>query len=84
MFISNTERIQLRKDLDQMTRLFKDMNADIISLIERIKTLESIDKEKIQERIDRQKARQREYSRRHQLKKQREKQNGNSVSTTSI
>ena len=50
MFISNTERIQLRKDLDQMTRLFSDMNADIIRLIERIKTLESIDKEKIGER----------------------------------
>lgn len=84
MFISNTERIQLRKDLDQMTRLFKDMNADMISLIERIKTLESIDKEKIQERIDRQKERQREYNRRYKTKKKLEKENGNSVSTTSV
>jgi hypothetical protein len=84
MFISNTERIQLRKDLDQMTRLFKDMNANMIGWIERIKTLESIDKEKIQERIDRQKERQREYNRRYKTKKKLEKQNGNSVSTESL
>jgi uncharacterized protein (DUF2384 family) len=67
-----------------MTRLFKDMNADMISLIERIKTLESINKEKIKEKIERQKERQREYNRRYKTKKKLEKQNGNRVSTESL
>lgn len=40
MFISNSERIQLRKDLDQMSKLFNDMNSDMIYLIARVKVLE--------------------------------------------
>lgn len=77
MFISNKEKIGI------WSRLVA-LEQKIVDLTEKVKTLESIDKEKIKERINRQKELQRTYNRRYMAKKRLEKQNANSVSTTSV
>jgi hypothetical protein len=89
MFISNTEKVQLRKDLDQMSRLFKDMNNDMIYLIARVKVLEG---EKTPPKKPRKKhtmtpegrARMSQMMKDRHAKNKLEKANATSISTTSI
>ena len=89
MFISNTERVQLRKDLDQMSKLFNDMNNDMIYLIARIKVLEG--KKALPKKPKKQSTMSAEGRARigaavkaYHAKKKLEKQNATSISTTSI
>jgi hypothetical protein len=89
MFISNTERVQLRKDLDQMSKLFNDMNNDMIYLIARIKVLESKTPETKKPRKPSTmsaegRARIGAAVKAYHAKKKLEKENATSISTTSI
>jgi hypothetical protein len=89
MFISNTERVQLRKDLDQMSKLFNDMNNDMIYLIARIKVLESkapeAKKPRKQSTMSAEgRARIGAAVKAYHAKKKLEKENATSISTTSI
>jgi len=84
MFISTTERIQLRKDVDSMSKLFDAMNTDMVYLIGRIKALEGKKKPVKKKLTEAQRAKQREYAKRYKAKKQLEKQNATSISPTSI
>lgn len=72
MFISNNERIQLRKDIETLSKLVSDMNTELICLNAKVKVLEGFRNKK------------REASKRYYAKKKLEKQNGNSVSTPSV
>lgn len=86
MFISNTERIQLRKDLDQMSKLFNDMNNDMIYLIARIKVLEGEKNPPKRKRTmtPEGKAKMSQMMKDRHAKKKLEEQNANRISTTSI
>jgi hypothetical protein len=89
MFISNTERVQLRKDLDQMSKLFNDMNNDMIYLIARIKVLEGKTPETKKPRKPSTmsaegRARIGAAVKAYHAKKKLEKENATSISTTSI
>jgi len=86
MFISNTERIQLRKDLDQMSRLFNDMNNDMVYLIARIKVLEGgkTPPKKKKGMTPEGRARVSAAVKAYHAKKKLEKENATSISTTSI
>jgi shikimate kinase len=89
MFISNTEKVQLRKDLDQMSRLFKDMNNDMIYLIARVKVLEGAKQEDKKPRkkhtmSPETRAKMSQMMKERHAKYKEEKQNATSVSTTSI
>ena len=84
MFISNTERIQLRKDLDQMSKLFNDMNNDMIYLIARIKVLEGEKNPPKRKRTmtPEGKAKMSQMMKDRHAKKKLEEQNANSINTT--
>jgi hypothetical protein len=84
MFISNTERIQLRKDLDQMSKLFNDMNNDMIYLIARIKVLEGEKNPPKRKRTmtPEGKAKMSQMMKDRHAKKKLEEQNASSISTT--
>lgn len=85
MFIPTAERIQLRKDLDQMARLFNDMNTDMLLLIARIKVLEA-DKpppKKKRTLSPEGRARMSQMMKDRHAKNKLEKQNATSISTTS-
>ena len=84
MFISNTERIQLRKDLDQMSKLFNDMNNDMIYLIARIKVLEGEKNPPNRKRTmtPEGKAKMSQMMKDRHAKKKLEEQNANSINTT--
>jgi hypothetical protein len=86
MFISNDERIQLRKDLDQMSKLFNDMSNDMIYLIARIKVLEHGKKvaKKTSGMTPEGRAKVSAAVKAYHAKKKLEKQNATSISTTSI
>jgi len=89
MFISNTERVQLRKDLDQMSKLFNEMNNDMIYLIARVKALEGKTPEPKKPRKKRTmtpegRAKMSQMMKDRHAKNKLEMQNANSVSTTSI
>jgi len=86
MFISNTERVQLRKDLDQMSKLFNDMNNDMIYLIARIKVLEGEKNPPKRKRTmtPEGKAKMSQMMKDRHAKKKLEKENATSISTTSI
>ena len=84
MFISNAERIQLRKDLDQMSKLFNDMNNDMIYLIARIKVLEGEKNPPKRKRTmtPEGKAKMSQMMKDRHAKKKLEEQNASSISTT--
>ena len=84
MFISNTERVQLRKDLDQMSKLFNDMNNDMIYLIARIKVLEGEKNPPKRKRTmtPEGKAKMSQMMKDRHAKKKLEEQNASSISTT--
>ena len=86
MFISNDERIQLRKDLDQMSKLFNDMSNDMIYLIARIKVLEGgkTPPKKKSGMTPEGRAKVSAAVKAYHAKKKLEKQNVTSISTTSI
>jgi hypothetical protein len=86
MFISNDERIQLRKDLDQMSKLFNDMSNDMIYLIARIKVLEGgkTPPKKKSGMTPEGRAKVSAAVKAYHAKKKMEKQNATSISTTSI
>lgn len=86
MFISNTERVQLRKDLDQMSKLFNDMNNDMIYLIARIKVLEGEKNPPKRKRTmtPEGKAKMSQMMKDRHAKKKLEEQNANRISATSI
>jgi hypothetical protein len=86
MFISNTERVQLRKDLDQMSKLFNDMNNDMIYLIARIKVLEGEKNPPKRKRTmtPEGKAKMSQMMKDRHAKKKLERENATSISTTSI
>jgi hypothetical protein len=84
MFISNTERIQLRKDLDQMSKLFNDMNNDMVYLIARIKVLEGEKNPPKRKRTmtPEGKAKMSQMMKDRHAKKKLERENATSISTT--
>jgi len=84
MFISNTERVQLRKDLDQMSKLFNDMNNDMVYLIARIKVLEGgkTPSKKKSGMTPEGRAKVGAAVRAYHAKKKLEKENANRISTT--
>jgi hypothetical protein len=84
MFISNAERIQLRKDLDQMSKFFIDMNNDMIYLIARIKVLEGEKNPPKRKRTmtPEGKAKMSQMMKDRHAKKKLEEQNASSISTT--
>lgn len=83
MFISNNERIQLRQDIETLSKIVSDLNSELVYLRAKIKVLEG--KKKAPKKMtEAQRIKQREYAKRYQAKKKLEKQNGNSVSTTSV
>ena len=84
MFISNAERIQLRKDLDQMSKFFNDMNNDMIYLIARIKVLEGEKNPPKRKRTmtPEGKAKMSQMMKDRHAKKKLEEQNASSISTT--
>ena len=85
MFISNNERIQLRKDIEALAKIVGDMNAEILYLKAKVKALAGATKEQPKKRTMSPEARakiSRMMKERH-AKQKMEKQNGNSVSTKS-
>ena len=83
MFISNEERIQLRKDIEALAKIVNDMNAEVLYLTAKVKVLEG-KKKPAKKMTEAQRAKQRAYAKRYQAKKRMEKKNGNSVSTTGV
>jgi len=80
MFISNTERIQLRKDIEALSKIVGDLNAEILYLSAKVKVLEGKKAKPKKQMTEAQRAKQREYAKRYQAKKRMEKKNGNSLS----
>lgn len=84
MFISNKERIQIKRDIETLSKIVGDLNAEVVYLGAKVKALEA-KKPKVKKPVsEAQKAKQREYMRNYKAKKKLEAQNGNSVSTTSV
>jgi len=82
MFISNTERLQLRSDITGICKVVEELNATVIFLTAKVKALEG--KKPAKKMTDAQRAKQREYAKRYKAKKQMEKRNATSVSTTGL
>lgn len=81
MFISTAERISIKNDLETLSKLVGEMNAELIYLTAKVKALEGRKTPK-KKMTEEQRKKQREYARRYQAKKRLEKKNGNGISTT--
>ena len=86
MFISNSERIQLHKDIEGLKILVKAMDAQIIFLMAKVKVLEGAwqEKKKKHTMSAESRAKMSQMMKDRHAKKKMEKENGNSVSTTSV
>ena len=89
MFISNPERIQLRKDIDAMSKIIGDMSAEVLYLGAKIKALEGKTPEAKKPRkkhtmSPETKARMSQMMKDRHAKEKLEKANATSISTTSI
>ena len=83
MFISKNEKVYIERSITDLFATVEKLKTEVIYLTAKVKVLENIDKEKIEERIRLKKDKQREYNRRYKAKKKLEKQNATSISTTS-
>lgn len=81
MFISTAERISIKNDLETLSKLVGEMNAELVYLTAKVKVLEGRKPAK-KKMTEEQRKKQREYARRYQAKKRLEKKNGNGISTT--
>jgi len=84
MFISKNEKVYIERSITDLFATVEKLKTEVIYLSAKVKVLENIDKDKIEERIKLKKDKQREYNRRYKAKKKLEKQNATSISTTSI
>ena len=84
MFISKNEKIYIERSITDLFATVEKLKTEVIYLSAKVKVLENIDKDKIEERIKLKKDKQREYNRRYKAKKKLEKQNATSISTTGI
>lgn len=83
MFISNKERDQIQKDIQSIGKMLNDMNAEILYLTAKIKVLEGNAKKK-KGMSPESRAKMSTMMKERHAKKKMEKENGNSISTTSI
>ena len=84
MFISKNEKIYIERSITDLFATVEKLKTEVIYLSAKVKVLENIDKDKIEERIKLKKDKQREYNRRYKAKKKLEKENATSISATSI
>ena len=87
MFISNSEKKYLFDQVKIISALTKDMSlaaTEITMLKAKVKVLEGKTVAPKKKTTEAQRAKQREYARNYKAKKQLEKQNATSISTTSI
>ena len=83
MFISKNEKVYIERSITDLFATVEKLKTEVIYLSAKVKVLENIDKDKIEERIKLKKDKQREYNRRYKAKKKLEKQNATSISTAS-
>jgi hypothetical protein len=86
MFISNLERIQIRKDIEEIAKTVNDMNAEILFLTAKVKTLEYGKKvvKKTSGMTLEGRAKMSQMMKDRHAKNKLEKANATSISTTSI
>jgi enoyl-CoA hydratase/carnithine racemase len=89
MFISAFEKERLKTNIENLSKLVGDMNAELLYMGAKIKALEAQALQLSNRRkpakkklTEAQRLKQREYARKYQAKKRLEKQNANSVRTT--
>lgn len=84
MFISNAERIQLKKDIETLSKIVGELNTEVMFLSAKIKVLEGKGKEpkKTRTMSPENRAKLSAMMKARHAKKKLEKQNGNSVSTS--
>lgn len=89
MFISTFEKERLKSNIESLSKLVGDMNAEVLYMAAKIKALEAQalqlkkrDKPAKKKLTEAQRLKQREYARKYQAKKRLEKMNGNGISTT--
>lgn len=83
MFISNNERIQLKKDIESLCKIVEGLNVEVMYLSAKVKALEGNAKKK-KGMSPESRAKMSAMMKERHAKKKLEKQNGNSVSTTSV
>jgi len=83
MFISKVEKLKLIAGMIDLTATIQKLDSEVIFLKAKIKTLEGKKPAK-KPMSEAQRAKQREYAKRYKAKKQLEKKNATSISTTSI
>lgn len=86
MFISNQERLHFKQSIEKLFRLLDGMITDTIELRARIKVLEGTQQQKKKKRnmSPENRAKMSQMMKARHAKKKMEKQNGNSVNTTSV
>ena len=84
MFILKNEKLYIEQSITDLFATVEKLKTEVIFLAAKVKVLENIDKEKIEEKIRQRKEKQRDYMRRYKAKKKLEKQNATSISATSI
>ena len=86
MFISNKERIQIKRDIETLSKIVNDLNAEVLYLGAKVKALGGKTQEPKKKRgmTEEGRAKMSQMMKDRHAKKKLEAQNGNSVSTTSV